>query len=249
MAAGAFDWQQIDHEQVRLKLDALAKTMRDEIQAEVKRLRSACRRNRDAAGFPTYFSRLLIVLTGKWAEKTFAIYRDIWEKQGNVMTPSVVLAVAQRVIRPLIQTRKVAATSEFRRMGLPYHEARELQDRFMHLDEEWKRRLEIEAAKCDYRPRSEAQPTQLAATRELKTRKPPLARYRSELKRAIATALTKNPTATDLQVCRSIDNDGSAELAGADRTLEAALRNKPSRPRLESTISKVRRDLREDGLL
>ena len=82
-----------------------------------------------------------------------------------------------------------------------------------------------------------------------KHNRPPLQRYKSGLKRAIANALVKNPNASALELCRSIDEDGTTELDGKDRTLEAGYMDPKRRPKLETTISKVRRDLRERGLL
>ena len=39
-----------------------------------------------------------------------------------------------------------------------------------------------------------------------------LLRYRSEVKRAILIQLAQNPRATDLEICRGLDADGSLEL-------------------------------------
>lgn len=77
----------------------------------------------------------------------------------------------------------------------------------------------------------------------------PLRRYRSELKRAIATALVKTPNASDLELCRSIDEDGTAELDDKDRTLVGGYKDPKRKPKLETIISKVRRDMRNEGLL
>jgi hypothetical protein len=77
--------------------------------------------------------------------------------------------------------------------------------------------------------------------------RPPLRSYRSELKRAIVTALTKQPNATDLEICELIDSDGTAEVKGPDRTLKSAYLNPKRKASIQTTISKVRRDMR--GLL
>jgi hypothetical protein len=77
----------------------------------------------------------------------------------------------------------------------------------------------------------------------------PLKSYRSELRRAIATALTKRPNATDLEICKSIDQDGTAEVSGRDRTLTSAYMDPKRKPGIQTTIIKLLHDLRKRGLL
>jgi len=79
-----------------------------------------------------------------------------------------------------------------------------------------------------------------------------LKRYRSELKRAVLIQLMHNPDATDLEICRGLDADGTrrpcdeglAKDTFAEVYMDSHLRN-----RIETAISKVRRDLRELNLL
>jgi hypothetical protein len=82
-----------------------------------------------------------------------------------------------------------------------------------------------------------------------------LLRYRSELKRAILIQLTQNPTATDMEVCRGLDADGSVEVPQgwkanvADRSFELAYKNPRFKRRVEVAISRIRTDLRNRGLM
>ena len=82
-----------------------------------------------------------------------------------------------------------------------------------------------------------------------------LSSYRSAIKRAILIQLTIKPSASDLEVCRGMDADGSIDLPTAwqaekrDRSFVAAYSNPLSRRRVEVAISKVRTDLRKRGLL
>jgi hypothetical protein len=82
-----------------------------------------------------------------------------------------------------------------------------------------------------------------------------LSKYRSELKRAVLIQLTQNPRATDNEICRGLDADGSVELPSSwranrgDRSFTKAYLDAGLRRRIEITISKVRADLRERGLL
>jgi hypothetical protein len=82
-----------------------------------------------------------------------------------------------------------------------------------------------------------------------------LSSYRSELKRAILTQLALHPKATDGEICRGLDADGSVELPSSwkskvsDRGFFDAYSDAVRRHRVEVTISKVRKDLRKRGLL
>ncbi|HEV3277204.1 MAG TPA: hypothetical protein VG860_10350 [Terriglobia bacterium] len=87
------------------------------------------------------------------------------------------------------------------------------------------------------------------------TARPLLSKYRSELKRGILMQLIQHPDASDLEICRGLDADGAVELpadlkkGAGDRSFHEAYMDKSRRHRIEITISKVRADLRELGLL
>jgi hypothetical protein len=78
---------------------------------------------------------------------------------------------------------------------------------------------------------------------------------RSEIKRAILTQLALKPKATDVEICRGLDADGSVELPSrwkskvSDRGFFDAYSDTVRRHKVEVTISKVRKDLRRQGLL
>lgn len=82
-----------------------------------------------------------------------------------------------------------------------------------------------------------------------------LSSYRSEIKRAILAQLALNPKATDVEICRGLDADGSVELPPSwksklsDRGFFDAYSDAVRRHKVEVTISKVRKDLRRHGLL
>jgi hypothetical protein len=79
--------------------------------------------------------------------------------------------------------------------------------------------------------------------------------YRSEIKKAILIQLAKSPSASDLEICRALDDDGSAELPKTwrslpgERSFASAYLNGSQRRKVEKTISKVRTDLRRAKLL
>lgn len=79
--------------------------------------------------------------------------------------------------------------------------------------------------------------------------------YRSDIKRAILVQLTKQPRATDAEICRGLDADGAVELpedwkSRPDvRMFFEAYSDHRTRHRAEVAISKVRKDMRKRGLL
>jgi hypothetical protein len=82
-----------------------------------------------------------------------------------------------------------------------------------------------------------------------------LLKYRSEIKRAILIQLTKNPRASDLEICRSLDDEGPVELPESwkrkpeDWCFVGVYMDPSLGHRIEIAISKIRADLRERGLL
>ena len=82
-----------------------------------------------------------------------------------------------------------------------------------------------------------------------------LSKYRSAVKRAILIQLTQNPRATDSEICRGLDADGSVELPEGwrvrpqDRLFFDAYSDAGRKHNVETAISKVRQDLRKKGLL
>jgi hypothetical protein len=80
-------------------------------------------------------------------------------------------------------------------------------------------------------------------------------KYRSGIRRAIALELTRNPHASDLEICRGLDADGGIELPNSwkrkpdDRLFTEAYNDSGRRNKIESGISKVRAGMREKGLL
>jgi hypothetical protein len=85
--------------------------------------------------------------------------------------------------------------------------------------------------------------------------RPKSLKYTSPTKRAILVALTKVPSSSDLDVWRSIDADGSAELPKSwatdknDRSFELAYKSRATRTRMEKMTTKVRADMRRNGTM
>jgi hypothetical protein len=104
-------------------------------------------------------------------------------------------------------------------------------------------------------PSSNQNRSQTPKVNQRSASRPLLNKYRSEIKRAILIQLTKNPRASDLEICRALDADGAAELPKTwkstlgDRLFVHAYRDNSRRHLIEIAISRVRADLRKQGLL
>ena len=141
------------------------------------------------------------------------------------------------------------------------------------LADRWHRKLEAEAAACEHRFRRQIAAAaggpgshipQVDAGSGIKRMESigsnrtflvPALNYRSSLKRSILVQLTRKPQASDLEICRALDEDGAEELPPSWRTKEnarsfvAAYRNSHARRKVEISISKIRSDLRKRGVL
>lgn len=122
------------------------------------------------------------------------------------------------------------------------------------LREKWEKKVPAEAhAQSSTLPLSlpTVMPTVTGANSRPKNR----LNYRSPVKRAIQAELTKNPGASDLDICNALDNDGLADLPKSwqskpgDREFKEAYRNPRIRHMIETMISKVRVDMRKAQLL
>jgi hypothetical protein len=275
MAQGAFDWNLIDQVLVGLKLSNLAEEMRKSAAAEEAQIRFDNLRNENSGTVPALLIRMQERLIDHWIAKTYEVYCEVWETQGNVKSAEFVRAVSLNAIPVIIAARTTAIVGKFasenKAMGYATepHDARmaSFKSSMQRLATRWARKLEIEARECEHRDRiasprpkadeapspsefpvtnpSRTGPSEISHNADRTLGVKPAKRYRSQLKRAILIALMRNPKGSDLEVCRSIDEDGSAEVDGGDRTLESAYKDPQRRSSLEVTISKVRSDLRK----
>ena len=160
---------------------------------------------------------------------------------------------------------------------------RSLNLNMQRMEDRWRRRIEIEAKECEHADRIASAHLETLATRQTSQKgnpsmsvpeldqqpapgsgqtirgslsiKPLMLKYRSGLKRAILGVLTRNPDATDAEVCRVLDADGGEELPARwrgrkeDRLFFQAYANPTTKRKVEIAISKIRRDLRDRGLL
>ncbi len=105
-------WNLIDHTLVGLKLSDLSEEFRKNINAEERQIRFDNRHNRNSQAVPSLLVQMQERRTDKWAEQTYKIYCDVWEKQGYKKTAEFVRAASARAIPPIISSRTTAVISQ-----------------------------------------------------------------------------------------------------------------------------------------
>jgi hypothetical protein len=279
-----FQWENIDHSLVSLKLTDLAEKMHSEIRLEEERIRFENRHNLNDNAVPSLVLRMKQERADECARKAYEIYCGVWQTQGHVKSGAFVRVVCSRGIVPMLRARAGAIAGEFSRFAERTSFPDKIRDahlvahglKMQRLQSRWERQLEAEAKECEHAERtknsssnatSETRPTSLSSDETLNgprtpdshspaDRKTPTSlNYRSELKRAVALLLIKDPNVSDLNICRGLDADGAVELPqsltgdGQRRLFIAAYKDPRHRHRLETTFSRVRRNMRDKGLL
>ena len=280
-----FKWENIDHSLVSLKLTDLAEKTHSEIRLEEERIRFENRHNLNDNAVPSLILRMKQERADEWARKASEIYCGVWQTQGHVKSGAFVRAVCSRGIVPMLRARAGSIAGEFSRFAKLTSFPHRIRDahlvahglQMQRLQARWERQLEAEAKECEHAERtknssraaiSETRPISLSSDEALNLprtldRHSPADRktqsislnYRSELKRAVALLLIKDPNVSDLNICRGLDADGAVELpqsltgGGQRRLFIAAYKDPRHRHRLEVTFSRVRKDMRNKGLL
>ena len=81
---------------------------------------------------------------------------------------------------------------------------------------------------------------------------PKQVKYRSDLRAQIRRVLLGDRSASDLEVCRGLDNEEFTppeNMQTNERSFESAYQDPKIKPRLATLISKVRHDMRKQGLM
>jgi hypothetical protein len=218
----------------------LSEEMRRSVAAEEAQIRFANLRNENSGTVPTLLLKMHERLVDQWIAKTYEVYCEVWETQGNVKSAEFIRAVSLNAIPLIIAARTTAVVGEFaqanKAMGRSAepHDARmaSFKSSMQRLATRWTRKLEIDARECGHRthianqrpnvdesrslarvpgislPRTERSYDPHKANQTLGSQ--PAKRYRSQLKRAVLMALMQDPEASDLEICRAIDEDGTA---------------------------------------
>jgi len=156
-----FNWQDIDHSLVSLKLTELVEEMHTQINAEERRIQFENRHNPNTGAVPSLILQMKEQRADEWVRRAYDIYCDVWRIQGRTKSASFVRAVFARGIRPMLNARAGAIAHEFglfsRRRGFPTQLAKVRLDglrlRMTRLQDRWRRRLEVEARESEHAER------------------------------------------------------------------------------------------------
>jgi len=158
MGDDTFAWSLVDHTLVGLKLSALSEEIRRSITDEERQIRFDNRLNRNSQAVPSLLVQMHERRTDEWAEKTYRVYCDVWEKQGYRKTAEFVRAVSAHAIPVIVAARTGAVISQLsaerQRTGsvMEPHNARmaSFKQSMERLADRWARKLKIEARECEH---------------------------------------------------------------------------------------------------
>src|SRR5438874_1050405 len=113
----AFSWENIDHRLVALKLHGLADEMRDKIGGSERRIQFENRLNANSGTAPHQILEMKEQTADEWAEKAYAIYCEVWQKQGENKSGAFIRAVYERGIQTLLRARAANIAHQLRLFG------------------------------------------------------------------------------------------------------------------------------------
>lgn len=172
----AFDWRQVDHALATLMLAEVSEEIRKGIEEDEQRIRAANRDNRNLLAAPLQRLQMHLRRADEWAQRTFDAYCDVWQRQGNALSPEFLRAVCANGIQPLIATRTSTVISALEMEAVRTRSypdewlkaacadfRREMQRLFAR----WNSRIEIEAKTAEHtRTLSNSQPGPDATVRD-----------------------------------------------------------------------------------
>ena len=100
-----FQWENIDHSLVSLKLTDLAEKTHSEIRLEEERIRFENRHNLNDNAVPSLILRMKQERADEWARKAYEIYCGVWQTQGHLKSGAFVRAVCSRGIVPMLRAQ------------------------------------------------------------------------------------------------------------------------------------------------
>jgi hypothetical protein len=166
-----FQWEDIDHSLVNLKLSESAEDMHRKIKEDERRIQFENRHNLNDTAVPSLVLRMKQEYAYARAQQVYETYCYVWKKQGQVKSADFVRAVSARAIRSMLRARAGAIAGEFSRFatrtGLPdtIRDAHLLAHglKMERLQTRWARRLEAEAKECEHAERIERLPSQASS--------------------------------------------------------------------------------------
>jgi hypothetical protein len=269
-------WGQIDHTLVSLKTQEPLNEHIASIDEERRKTEWNHRENQHACA--AAILEMAERRADEWMGIRVGIYCEVWKLQNKVPNADFFRTLRDNIVEPVVHAKvngeRDGLIRKWERCGLPFRQGLDaLLTRFgqvmIMLEHKWKTKLEIGAREWRLanpplaaEPESDepsgespqsAQLGRAGISHRRAAGKRSGLQYRSELKRAILVQLTKRPDSSGLEVCRALDADGAADLpanwsSGGNRLFEKAYMHRSIKNRIHSVISKIRADLRKNGL-
>jgi hypothetical protein len=153
-----FRWKNIDHSLARLRLLELSIEMNQLIEADERRIHFEQRGNMNRNTVPSLLLKMQQDRANELAQRTYDIYCDVWQKQGNEKSADFLRAVFASGIRVALRARAGSIASEFTMVAvrtafptaLTQAHLRGLDLNMQRMEDRWRRRIEIEAKECEH---------------------------------------------------------------------------------------------------
>jgi hypothetical protein len=163
-AERSFRWEDLDPRLVSSKTMDIVEEMIERVKAAEHQISRETAKSGNSSGYVTRLLDFHEELTNEWAERLFAAYCEAWQEQNRSIIPAFIRAVRDHPIATLFAARKSSVAAE---IGSRAHRTCEPMNpgslvnwnlRMDRLAARWGRRLEAEAAKCEYRVARTQQP-------------------------------------------------------------------------------------------
>lgn len=153
-----FRWEDIDHSLARLRFTELSIEMNRLIRVDASRIRFEQRGNMNRNTVPYLLLKMQQDRADEWAQKTYEIYCDVWQKQGNEKSAAFLRAVFAHGIHVVLRGRASAIKSDFTQRSvrtafptaLTQAHLRSLDLNMRRMEDHWRRRIEIEAKEIEH---------------------------------------------------------------------------------------------------
>lgn len=163
-------WSEIDHKLVSLKLHLAASHLERDTEQKRQEIIQRHHDNIQTVAIPIEIVQLELKKMEKCIATTYRVYREVWRKQGNEITPEFVKAVIRKGVLPEIENQKMRSSNflvglfdQPARAGTPMPEtwivskSEELAQAARKLSAEWQERMEIAATELEHAGKRSAQ--------------------------------------------------------------------------------------------
>jgi len=150
-------WRLIDQHILNSKLTEIAEEMHPKLAEDKAKARAEGRKRGNAAFYPVERIRLEESRANEWAERIYQASLQVWAMQGHKPCHSLYLAIYEKLLAPLFETRKGTVNSDMRledqRTGRHGHSTAAIRAFALAMDRlssRWKRKMDVAARENEY---------------------------------------------------------------------------------------------------